>query len=67
MNNEKRNFDIVQIDLSTCKLSVVFLVVTPGQNKLAHVALMYWGKFSVQSGWIFFILEQVRFSKKKRM
>lgn len=40
MNNENRNFDIVQIDLSTCKLSVVFLVVTLGQNKVAHVALV---------------------------
>lgn len=40
MNNENRNFDIVQIDLSTCKLSVVILVVIPGQNKVAHVALV---------------------------
>lgn len=67
MNNETRNFDIVQIDLSTCKLSVVFLVVTPGQNKLAHVALAYCGKLSVPSAWIFFISEQVKFSKEKRM
>lgn len=67
MNNEKRNFNIVQIDLSTCKPLVVFLVVAPGQNKLAHVALMYWGKLNVQSAWIFFILQQVKFSKKKRM
>lgn len=40
MNNENRNFHIVQTDLSTCKLSVVFLVVTPGQNKVARVALV---------------------------
>lgn len=51
MNNENRNFDIVQIDLSTCKLSVVFLVVTPGQNKVAHVALVL-GKLSVQYAWV---------------
>lgn len=40
MNNENSNFDIVEVDLSTCKLSVLFLVVTPGQNKVAHVALV---------------------------
>lgn len=40
MNNENRDFDIVHIDLSTCKLSLVFIVVTLGQNKVAHVALV---------------------------
>lgn len=68
MNNEIRRFSIVQIDLSTCKVSVVSLVVTSGQNKLTHVAFMSWAKLSVQSAWVCLsILEQVKFSRKERM
>lgn len=49
-------------------MSVVSLVVTSGQNKLTHVALMSWAKLSVQAAWVFFfVLEQVKFSRKERM
>lgn len=49
---------LFQIDLSACKLSVVFLVVTPGQNEVAHVALVlgeiecaiYMGLFHCRAG-----------------
>lgn len=42
------------------------LIVTAGQKKWAHVVLVVWGKLNAQSVWTFFILEQVKFRKKRK-
>lgn len=49
-----------------CKVSVVFLVVTPGHNKLAHITLVL-GEIKCAICLDFFILKQVKFSKKEGM